>query len=444
MGFQYKQLAFFAKQNVFRRRAIRTYRALLENEKLGVEALRELNWAKRRRLLIHAYQTAPFYRRRLQAAGIHPSEVLGEADWERLPVLTRSDLVSSPNDILSSDAARRRLVVATTGGSTGVPVKVYYDPDYPRETLAWRMLSWWGLSPADDGAYCWRMLRTSPSARLLNAAMWWPTRHLRFDASSMSSEGIRAFLSLYNTVRPPLLQGYTGAIAHLAEFVEQTGLAVVAPKAIWVTSSPLALGQRGLIERAFSGPVYDQYGSAEMPYIAAQCRQKHHLHVFSDAVHLECVDEAGAACPIGEEGRVLVTDLENYAFPLIRYENGDRAALQPVGCGCGSPLPRMSAVLGRVTDNLLLPDGSVITGAFVTTLFDDYTEVIASFQVVQRKDQSIIIRVVPHSNVVLAAAASEHAVELLRRSSRGQVVVGYEFVSAICSDRGKTRFVIRE
>lgn len=132
------------------------------------------------------------------------------------------------------------------------------------EVHSWRMLQWWSLEPYMDGAFVWRMRRNGYVQRPLNALAWWPTRKLRLDASCMTAPVIEGFIAKFNRLRPPLLQGYVGAVDHLASYIERNGCRVHAPKAVWTTASVLPPIVRQRIERVFQSPVYDEYGCSEI------------------------------------------------------------------------------------------------------------------------------------------------------------------------------------
>jgi phenylacetate-CoA ligase len=101
----------------------------------------------------------------------------------------------------------------------------------------------------------------------------------------------------------------------------------------------------------------DMYSSQETGYLALQCPDHPHYHVQSESVLLEVVDDQGRPCAPGEVGRVLVTCLNNFATPLIRYEIGDYAEVgEP--CPCGRGLPVLKRIMGRYRNLLTLPDGS--------------------------------------------------------------------------------------
>lgn len=435
---------FFLKQRLFRRHALSYYTELARNQYRSEEELSVLSWEKRVRLLQHAYTTVPFYKRSFDKIGLIPSDIRTPDDWKHVPLVTRSDLVECFEQFVSSRAEPGRLAVSATGGSTGNPVKVYHDRRYPADTLGWRMLGWWGIEPGTDAAYAWRLVRATRLSRALNAAMWWPTKRIWLDASSITEADMSAFVKKFNRLKPPLLQGYVGAIHSLASFVAHNSIQMHRPSAIWVTSSPITKGQRVVIEEAFGAPVYDQYGCGEVFWLAAQCKVQDGLHVFSDARHIEFVDEKGNSVGNGDFGRVTITDLENEVFPLIRYQNGDRGRSRSGCCPCGVRLPLMDPVKGRVSDMVKLPDGTLLSGDYLTTVFDSFPEAISAFQVLQRTDYSITVKVVENRQYGDTSKVFDAVRETLEAKTKGQIPLHFQAVAEIPSDRGKNRFVISE
>jgi phenylacetate-coenzyme A ligase PaaK-like adenylate-forming protein len=440
----FRRTVFNAKYGIFRRQAPAYYKALIRHESLSSEELEELNWTRRLACLAHAYDKSPFYKQKYSEAGLNPNDIKTRDDWQRIPGLTRDELRQHLDDMLTVDRGSRFLRKATTGGTTGVPVSTYEDGRSPRETLGWRMMRWWGVDASDNGAFVWRM-RTKPGLRtVLNQAAWWPTRKLRYDASSMTPAGIDGFLADFNRLKPPLLQGYTGALAHLAMHILNNAREVHHPKAIWVTSSVLGDIQRKQIEQAFHAPVYDQYGSCETRHISAQCGAKEALHIHYDSIHLDFVDDAWRSNPVGERGRILVTDLDNLVFPLIRYENGDEGRALPGRCPCGISLPLMDKVSGRVSDLIHLPGGGCLNGEYLTTIFDAYPEAVKQFQVRQAKDYAITVFYVPNPGYTGLPDVLQNVEQILRAKIGDDVLLTMKACDDISHDRGKLRFVISD
>lgn len=406
------------------------------------EEWREWHVKKQKELVLAAFRKTKFYAKFYTDAGFQEGDVEQNNFLTKLPILRRQNLRENFEEIVNL-SSRGRLGVSTTGGSTGVPVKCGYDRYFPYEAFAWRTQEWWGLLPSDDGAYVWRNPYKNAKSKLLNQVLWWPTRKIRLDASSMTLRSMSAFIKTWNQIKPPQLQGYVGAVEELALFIEKNELFFHPPRAVWVTSSPLSSIQRMTMERVYKAPVYDQYGSCELPWIAAQCEKKSGLHVNAEKVWLEHVNYADQEVPLGTWGRTLITRYDDFVFPLIRYEIGDSGRFLKEPCPCGRTLPLIDNVKGRTTDIIRLPSGRILSGDYLTTIFDAYPDVVRGFRVIQRKDSSLVIEYIP-TNMSEVSHVIQNIKETLDEKVCLEVPVLFQKVNSISHDRGKLRFVTRE
>ena len=444
MSDEWQDRLFFLKYRLYRGRVGRKYKELLRSQYAGRDELEELNWRKRRELLKGSYEKVPYYRKKFQEAGLEPGDIKMREDWERVPVLKKDEIRDHFAELLSAEAKNKFLTESATGGSTGEPLKVLFDKRLPQEAYGWRMMKWWGVGPGMNAAYVWRRRRENWGRRKINEMLWWPTRRIELDASCMTEEKMRDFVGRFNRIGPALLQGYVGAIDHLASYIEDDQLTIKRPKAIWVTSSPVSTVQRKRIERIFTAPVYDQYGCGEMFWLAAQCGERGGLHINYEGRFIEFVEENGRGCEEGQDGRILITDLDNRLFPLIRYENGDRGRKLAGQCSCGVRLPMMDQVRGRMTEMIRLPDRSCISGDYLTTIFDAYPEAVKSFQVRQEADYSIRLLYVPQGKGGEVQRVMGKVYNEVIRRTREQVPVRLEEVEEIPHREGKLRYVSSE
>ena len=433
---------FRLKYLCFRPSVFTLLRHLQASQYWSIDEFENLRRKKQEETVLHAFNNSSFYKKLYRGVGFSPEDMRQEGWFERLPIVKKEHVRDSFDEICVQSNIRH-LVVSSTGGSTGVPVRFGYDSRVPFEAYGWRMLGWWGISPADDGGYVWRNPRTSRWSIALNRALWWPTRKIKLDASSMSEESLYSFINLWNRVRPPQLQGYVGAVAELALFIESHHVDFVPPRVVWVTSAPLLPPQRVLMERVFQSPVYDQYGCCEVSHIAAQCECGGDLHVNVERVHVEFVGDKNRPAPVEQWGRTLLTKYDDPVFPLIRYEVGDTGRWLDKTCPCGRTLPIIDRVKGRTTDMIRLPSGRILSGEYLTTIFDAYPDAIRSFRVIQRKDASLMIEYIPLSDKLI-----EPVIEIVKKTLREKVCqevpILFAKVDCIQHDRGKLKFVIRE
>lgn len=393
-----------------------------------------------RQTIVHTAMTqTSFYSKHYASVGFEVGDIGKDGWFETLPIVTKQHIREHFEEII--DPANKQLLrISTTGGSTGTPTKTGYDGRVPEEVYSWRLQSWFGVSPWDDHAYVWRDTRSSHFAKLKNALLWWPTKHLKMDATFITEEGMSDFIRRYNKLKPAMLQGYVGAITQLAQFLIDNGLQVHTPKFVWTTSAPLPGSQRKLIEKAFNAHVCDQYGSCEVRWIAQQCAECGGLHVNTEHVHIEFVDDNNMPAPKGEYGRTLLTNLEDTVFPLIRYENGDRGRWLNGQCPCGRTLPMIDSVKGRESESFELPSGKTINGEFLTTIFDSAPDLVSGFRVVQHKDLSMTIEYIPAGD----DTEIKGMIKSFAKRFDNEVEVDAKRVQFIPHDRGKLRFVVRE
>ena len=153
---------------------------------------------------------------------------------------------------------------------------------------------------------------------------------------------------------------------------------------------------RELCREVLGVSIIDTYSAQEVGYIALQCPQHEHYHVVSERLLVEVIGTDGKPCRAGEQGRVVITDLHNFATPLLRYDIGDYAEVgEP--CPCGRGLPVLRRVLGRARNLLVYPDGRMIWPVY--GLACRKVARFATTQLVQTAIDKLQLRVVPDGPV---------------------------------------------
>jgi phenylacetate-CoA ligase len=192
--------------------------------------------------------------------------------------------------------------------------------------------------------------------------------------------------------RPRVMFAYPGTAYHLALALVERGIDL--PLRSVITSGELLHPfQRQAIERQFQCQVHDYYGGEGMD-VAMQCGVGSTYHINAESVIVEVVDAAGQPLPAGQEGAIVLTNLNAYAMPFIRYAIGDVGALSTARCACGRGLPLLDHVTGRSSDQLTLPSGRGLIMWFFTDVFRQLPGV-ESFQMRQTAPDRIVVAVVP-------------------------------------------------
>jgi len=314
------------------------------------------------RLVSHAAMTVPYYRERLTPFAERP---LDAAAWSDIPILTRAALQSA-GAIMQSEkppVEHGPPFDISTSGSTGRVVKVrgnalttlvyqaccLRDHLWHRRGFAEKLLAIRYSSDTDHDPVGQRV------------ATWGPTT----DDVVATGESVRLsiLIDIPTLARrlieenPGYLIAHASVIEGLARHCIAHGLAVPALREVRSLGESIGDDLRGLCRQAWNVPLVDVYSCQEAGYLAIQCPEHEHLHVQSENVYLEVVDAAGQPCAPGQIGRVLITSLNNFATPLIRYEIGDYAEVG-APCPCGRGLPVLNRVMGRYRNLLTYPDGT--------------------------------------------------------------------------------------
>lgn len=422
----------------------RQYRESLAHDAWTRDRLEDLNWEKRLAILKFAYENSPYYAKLYRDAGLEPGDVKTEADWQRVPMLTREALRQNFETIQVRDAVRHPHKLYTTGGSTGEPSKVLKDDGFSSVPLNWRASVWAGVSCAGNSA---TIMRTHPKnwlGRLRHVLANFPSVNFQLDAGAMDEAAIAKFVAEWRRYRPQTVTGYVGGVHQIALYCIERGIELPSPTAIFTTAAPLPLAVRKVVSTTFRTPVFDGYVATEAHPMANQCRDLAQeglelLHIHSDYRHLEFVDERGLCVPDETLGDILVTDLEDRVFPIVRYRLGDRGRRMNRTCTCGRPYPLMDAVRGRMGYKIYLEKG-VLTGGW-TCLFEKYPEAVHGFQIHQFADKSVRLSVVLNRNYA-DAKREVGLVAATMQKQLGALPLSVEYVDFIPHDRGKLRYII--
>jgi phenylacetate-CoA ligase len=223
--------------------------------------------------------------------------------------------------------------------------------------------------------------------------------------------------------RPDYLLTFPSNAAALARTCLRKGIELHGLREIRTMGEALAGETRELCRAAWGVPLVDLYSAEEVGYIALQCPEHEHYHVQAETRVVEVLDESGQPCPPGGVGRVVVTDLNNFAMPLVRYELGDLAEAGPP-CPCGRGLPVLSRILGRVRNMLVTKDGKRYFPTFGTRSMPGL-EQLRQHQFVQKTFDLV------EGRLVLSAPLDAELEEALRRHVLARLPSGFDvrFVS---------------
>ncbi|MSP61028.1 MAG: phenylacetate--CoA ligase family protein [Myxococcales bacterium] len=447
-GGLFRKLLFPAWEGVIRSRpTLKILADLQQTEWRGADEILAAQGEALARLITHAYTHVPWYRARLDEAGVRPDAIRAPADLARLPLLTRAD-ARAAGDARCSTAPPRATIRKATSGTMGQPLAFGYDAgsEHWRQATKLRGYGWAGYRPGDRSLHYWGA-SALPAARLPAAKVAIDRRLRRETYLNCSVRSDAELARVVESIRrhpPDALLCFTQAGGDLARYIVANGLRSWGTIPVLCGAERLYDADRQALIEAFGPSVFETYGCREVMLIASECERHDGLHVSAENLIVELLVTDGErrreALP-GETGEVVITDLHNLGMPFIRYANGDLAVAGPAGrCACGRALPRITSVEGRVTETLRDGQGRKVSGLVFNVLFAGVLAAsVRQFQAVQHRDGSITLRLVPTHP--LDDGAREQIRATCARYLEG-VLVRTEVVEEIPPTKGGKRQVV--
>jgi phenylacetate-CoA ligase len=387
--------------------------------------LQDYQSARLRELVRHAAERVPFYRRRLQAAGLDWRQVGGIEDLRRIPVVRRSELsAASPEDLLADGVDGARLVTRLTSGTTGHPLAVRRTQLEERLLQAFRLrvLFGYGLRWPDRRA----------ALRLANSIerSWWARLGLLRQQTCSVYDGPESLKAWLLGLQPDVLEGYATTVAAVADLLTAEDRGRLRLKFIAAGAEPLTPGRRRRISAGFGARVYDLYGSEEFNLIAAECPQSGLLHFCEGSVLVEVLRD-GRPVEAGEEGEAVITALHSYAMPMLRIALGDKVRKGPALCPCGAPFGTLEGVDGREEPPFPLPDGRILWPYLLVIPLLEHWPWVRQYQLVQERLDLLRLKVAPADGVTDVGARLEGWSRYAQEQCGDQVRIVIEHVFEI-------------
>lgn len=377
---------------------IRCLNRLEKSQWWSLSDILELQRQSLHRLISYVYENTSYYNRIFRERSLLPKDINKPEDLVKLPELNKQIVRNNFSDLQSRIIPVKKMIRTRTSGTTGEPFIFYSTKEdqmnrgYAR---AMRAQSWSGYKFGDKSV----SLREAREAvlkegKVLEYVKSSIKRTREIDTALISSQSMAIINRQLNKFAPRFLSGYPDTVYLLARFLESNNeKPEFKPAAIITGGEQLYKYQRSLIEKVFGCRVYDWYSSWEVHDIACECSEHKGLHIAAEDIILEVVDDAGKPLPPGKEGRILLTNLHNYAMPLIRYDIGDFGVLSNRTCDCGRGLPLLEEIKGRICDVIITKTKGVIPG--MSLPWDFMAEWgVEQFQVVQNNIDEIVVNVV--------------------------------------------------
>ena len=345
-------------------------------------------------------------------------------------MLTKDTLKKEQADLISDEMKDRKPYFATTSGSTGIPLKVWYDRYYKSRNRADKMFMGI-LNGRDMGQPELKMWFRDYDLYQKNGKdkdrffYFFNNRTFRL-ASVISEDSLRSYIDSINTVKPVQIWATPAPIYEVSKYIINHGLKVHCPRDIILTSSALYDEMRKTMEQAFPRTyIVNQYGATEFGVIACSVKNARPMRIFEHSVRVEVMTRDNGIQDHGE-GDMVVTGLNKYSMPLIRYQTGDMGKILPFDGSMEGSFKAIETITGRSLSMLRRRDGSYVSGLFLRDLLTKPW--IRTFQLVQHSYEDT------EALLVIDGTLKDHEKELAEVSSKLKEALGIECRFTFCDD----------
>ncbi|MHC1703467.1 MAG: phenylacetate--CoA ligase family protein [Tenuifilaceae bacterium] len=400
------------------------------------ERIEDYQTKKLKELLCHSFDNVPAYRYFMDQAGVNPKTVNPFDILKQLPIIDKKYIFEHYEDFIPKNIKNIKGVkIRKTSGTTGKVLKYYNDAHC--RGVVWgsflRFHDWMGRDFKNKyivfrgrnflNERLMSRIKDSVSDILENAKT--------LDSYSLDDRVINDLITLLEKNPKAILRGYALNVVDIARLLKERGLSYKI-QAVSTTAEPLLSFHRKIINDTFNCGIFDQYGCGEVEAVAYECNQHKGLHITEEHVIVELdIDE------------LVLTDLDNYSFPFIKYKNGDKAELSIENCSCGRKSKIINRILGRTSDNVVGLNGLPVHWGYFHHLLI-YSNIasarnLVKFQVIQNSINDLVINII--SDPLTRDDKDFIKIEIVKKFGNINLIVNN--VSAISSsESGKFKAII--
>jgi phenylacetate-CoA ligase len=328
-----------------------------EFETLSRESLENVQLERLRSVVERVYGAVPYYRQKMDDAGVKPTDINTLSDINRLPYTTKEDLRLNYPFGLFTVPMEEVVRVHASSGTTGKPTVVGYtknDIETWAELMA-RALACAGTNRGDmvHNAYGYGLFTGGLGAH-------YGAEHLGATVIPVSGGNTKRQIMLMQDFGSTVLLCTPSYALNLAEVINEMGIdpGSLKLKVGIFGAEPWSVNMKEELEKKLSIDAIDIYGLSEVmgPGVSCECIEgKNGLHIFEDHFIPEIINpDTDQSLPVGEMGELVFTTITKEAFPVIRYRTKDLTKLSAEPCACGRTFYRMQRVTGRTDDMLII------------------------------------------------------------------------------------------
>jgi len=343
-----------------------------ESECMDREELAQLQLERLESTLSRVYQNVPFYRKKFDEVKFNPDDLRSLEDLRKLPFTSKSDLRDNYPYGLFALPLREVVRLHASSGTTGMATVVGYSRNDIKtwSNLVARVLAAGGITKDD-------VVQIAFNYGLFTGAfgLHYGAERLGASVIPISSGNTRRQIQIMQDFKTTALVGTPSYAMLIADTMMEMG---INPNALSLKyglfgAEPWSDAMRKELEGKLKIVATDNYGLSEVmgPGVAGECVERHGLHIAEDHFLVELINpETLEPVKTGEIGEMVITTLTKEAFPMIRYRTRDLTRLIPEPCACGRTMRRMTRVMGRTDDMLIIRGVNVFPQQIETVLFE--------------------------------------------------------------------------
>lgn len=363
---------------------LRKWRKISSLPELEIESLSKDNLSK---LLKYTTTNIPYYQNLVIKHSDNPYEWI-----KHFPIMRKKDIKDNIDGLLATD--KNKLIKWSSSGSSGIQGEVYMNKE-EQSTIRAMQILWWEWSGFYSGK---KIIQTgiTPNRSFLKRVKDILFRTTYVTAFSQSEQEIVSILKRFSNKKGVHFGGYASSINVYAEVALRNNIKDVNFDAVICWGDKVFNHYNDNVKRAFNAKIFDTYACSEGFMVGAKADLPYY-YIMSPHIYIEIVDKDGRPVNDGELGYVLLTRLDSYSMPLIRYYVGDLAVKLPKSAY--PPIrkfqfPLLERIIGRDTDIIRTKGGNYMIVHTFTGIFEHIPQ-IQQFKVIQRTLDGITIEYIP-------------------------------------------------
>lgn len=452
------------------------YKQLDKTQWLPEKEIKRIQLKKLKKLVNYSYFNVDYYHRMFKENNINPTDIKDIQDIKKIPVLKKNVIRENfPLKITSKCIDKKFWIYNYTSGSTGKPLQYYtsYDAMQMRKANKFRNYFWSDFdSRVDSHAIIWGFI-DKPSIRkggvfqnisnlvgnFLTSLENYPSltvkvsienlknklayhnnpRRVLINAFDLKKENIQKYFKILTKQNPKIIRSYVSSLILFPKVMKNNNQ--LFPKSIICSGETLTAADRTMVENFFNCKVFNCYGCREFSHIAYECNQFNGFHINDEDLLVEIIknNENVASSEIGE---IIITDLNNYIMPFLRYKIEDVGTVTDEHCNCGRGLTLIKSLLGRTPDVIVTKNNKFLIIHFFTLLFQNL-DGVEQFQIIQEKIDEIKVKL--KVNNKYNKETEELIIHKIENYSEKTMKIEIEIVDSITLEKsGKYRFIKSE